>query len=116
MKKPSPLHKSSSDGVQNSIQQLQLNRSSSDSRVSSGKRVIDSAKESWMKFKDDVDSALQKKPNQAGFYKNLADMMHNKMEMLNKCYQFPLKDQPNVKLYFFVLARKIYHSELIVKS
>ena len=84
MKKPSPLHKSSSDGVQNSIQQLQLNRSSSDSRVSSGKRVIDSAKESWMKFKDDVDSALQKKPNQAGFYKNLADMMHNKMEMLNK--------------------------------
>ena len=41
-------------------------------------------RESWMKFKDDVESALQKKPNQAGFYKNLADMMHNKMEMLDQ--------------------------------
>jgi len=83
-KKPSPLNKSSSDGVQNSIQQLQLNRSSSDSRVSSGKRVPDSTRESWLKFKDDVDIALQKKPNQSGFYKNLSDMMHNKMEMLDQ--------------------------------
>ena len=89
LKKPSPLNKSSSDGVQNAIQQQRgsesgLNRASSDSRVSSGKRGFDATKESWLKFKDDVDSALQKKPNQAGFYKNLADMMHNKMEMLDK--------------------------------
>ena len=83
-KKPSPLNKSSSDGVQNSIHQLQLNRSSSDSRVSSGKRVPDSTRESWLKFKDDVDIALQKKPNQSGFYKTLSDMMHNKMEMLDQ--------------------------------
>ena len=46
--------------------------------------MIDQTRESWLKFKDDVDSALQKKPNQAGFYKNLADMMHNKMEMLDQ--------------------------------
>ena len=87
-KKPSPLNKSSSDGVQNSIHLQRgsdsaLNRASSDSKVSSGKRGFDATKESWLKFKDDVDSALQKKPNQAGFYKNLADMMHNKMEMLD---------------------------------
>jgi hypothetical protein len=42
------------------------------------------SRESWLKFKDDVDNALQKKPNQAGFYKNLSDMMHNKMEMLQQ--------------------------------
>jgi hypothetical protein len=91
-KKPSPLNKSSSDGVQNSIHlsrgsDTALNRSSSDSRVSSNvkrEKMIDQTRESWLKFKDDVDSALQKKPNQAGFYKNLADMMHNKMEMLDQ--------------------------------
>ena len=35
-----------------------------------------------MQFKEDVESAMQRKPNH-GFYKNLSDMMHTKMEMLS---------------------------------
>ncbi len=88
----------------------QLNRSASDSRVSAGKRAADFTRESWLRFKDDVDNALQKKPNQAGFYKNLADMMHNKMEMLDQVsiskhfyqifYQNLTKFWPNFKQMF----------------
>ena len=43
----------------------------------------DSVTKAWMKFKEEVETALQKKPNQ-GFYKNLSDMMHTKMEMLRR--------------------------------
>ncbi|TRY70221.1 hypothetical protein TCAL_17259 [Tigriopus californicus] len=66
-----------------------LNRTASESRAidkkgakSREKKKTDITK-AWMQFKDDVESALQRKPNQSGFYKNLSDMMHTKMEMLN---------------------------------
>ena len=36
----------------------------------------------WLKFKEDIESAMQKKPN-SGYYKNLSDMMTTKMEMLS---------------------------------
>ena len=100
---PAPLNKSSSDGVQNAYppgqpsyqaQQLtqqhqqQLSRTSSDPRVSSQRSADHRKRENkdvvakaWLQFKADVENALQKKPNH-GFYKNLSDMMHTKMEML----------------------------------
>lgn len=66
-----------------------LNRTASESRAidkkgakSREKKKTDITK-AWMQFKDDVESALQRKPNQSGCYKNLSDMMHTKMEMLN---------------------------------
>ena len=42
----------------------------------------------WLKFKDDIESAMEKKPKQ-GFYKNLSDMMHSKMEMLDQVGPIP---------------------------
>ena len=43
----------------------------------------------WLKFKDDIESAMEKKPKQ-GFYKNLSDMMHSKMEMLDQVGHFDI--------------------------
>ncbi len=100
-----PLNKSSSDGVQNGADDIAaaqgqvspttghlLGRTTSDPRAaaritgggsSNKKSKKDSVTKAWMQFKEDVESALRKKPNQQGFYKNLSDMMHTKMEMLS---------------------------------
>ena len=46
-------------------------------------RQRDVVTKAWLQFKDDVENALLKKPNHTGLYKDLTDMMHTKMEMLN---------------------------------
>ena len=78
-KLPSPLHKSSSDGVQNGLKaaELALRRTYSDPRQREKQEIT----KAWLKFKEDIEAAMQKKPN-SGYYKNLADMMTTKMEML----------------------------------
>ena len=49
-----------------------------------GKCSMQEVAEAWLRFKDDVDNAMElKKPN-SGFYKNLSDMMHSKMKMLDQ--------------------------------
>jgi len=77
---PSPLHKSSSDGVQNGLKaaELALRRTYSDPRQREKQEIT----KAWLKFKEDIEAAMQKKPNTGGYYKNLADMMTTKMEML----------------------------------
>ena len=79
-KLPSPLHKSSSDGVQNGLKaaELALRRTYSDPRQREKQEIT----KAWLKFKEDIEAAMQKKPNTGGYYKNLADMMTTKMEML----------------------------------
>jgi hypothetical protein len=40
--------------------------------------------EAWLRFKEDVDAAMTRKPGgSGGLYKDLSDMMHTKMEMLD---------------------------------
>ena len=51
---------------------------------SARERQRDVVTKAWLQFKDDVESALLRKPNHTGLYKNLTDMMHTKMEMLNE--------------------------------
>ena len=53
------------------------------SSKSARERQRDVVTKAWLQFKDDVENALLKKPNHTGLYKNLTDMMHTKMEMLN---------------------------------
>ena len=76
---PHPFHKSSSDGVQNGLKaaELALRRTYSDPRQREKQEIT----KAWLKFKEDIEAAMQKKPN-SGYYKNLADMMTTKMEML----------------------------------
>ena len=50
---------------------------------SARERQRDVVTRAWLQFKDDVENALLRKPNHTGLYKNLTDMMHTKMEMLN---------------------------------
>ena len=95
MNKKRPFNKSNSDGVQQSLADvygdhyghLAVERTVSDNRSTlSGHSRRGSNKDSvakaWLQFKEDIESAMQKKPNQ-GFYKNLSEMMHTKMELLN---------------------------------
>ena len=97
---PPPLNKSNSDGVQNSVGngQLGLSRTNSDSSKSkiAAKRNerMQEVADAWMRFKDDIENAMEKKPNH-GFYKNLSDMMHTKMEMLDQ-----VGDQISPSAYF----------------
>ena len=104
---PPPLTKSGSDGVQNAVSGTQgasrvsLNRTLSDNRgqipprspgpppspKGGGPKAAGAnaaqVQAAWLKFKDDIESAMEKKPK-CGFYKNLSDMMHSKMEMLDQ--------------------------------
>ncbi len=51
---------------------------------SAKERQRDVVTKAWLQFKDDIENAMLKKPgSQSGLYKNLSDMMHTKMEMLN---------------------------------
>ncbi len=98
------LNKSSSDGVQNGADDIAsalsqvygtsasasrpVSRTSShDTRSlkssSSKGKSKESVQKAWMQFKEDVESALRRKPNQQGFYKNLSELMSDKMDMLN---------------------------------
>ena len=64
-----------------------LNRSNGNvnqNSVAHGKCSMQEVAEAWLRFKDDIDNAMElKKPN-SGFYKNLSDMMHTKMKMLDQ--------------------------------
>ena len=62
-----------------------LNRSNGNvNSASQGKCSMQEVAEAWLRFKDDIDNAMElKKPN-SGFYKNLSDMMHTKMKMLDQ--------------------------------
>lgn len=84
---PPPLNKSGSDGVEKKIGDLNLNRTYSDPHRASpygrqNSREKQEIAKAWLKFKEDIEAAMQKKPN-SGYYKNLADMMTTKMELLN---------------------------------
>ena len=80
--------KQNSDGVQNGINkmsELALSRTYSDPKYTYGRQNSRDKQEiakAWLKFKEDIEAAMQKKPN-SGYYKNLADMMTTKMESLN---------------------------------
>ena len=85
----SKLAKTPSDGVQSafglkSSPEFVLNRTMSDPKTYQRQHSREKAEiaKAWLKFKEDIESAMQKKPN-SGYYKNLADMMTTKMEMLN---------------------------------
>ena len=55
--------------------------------------------DAWLRFKDDIENVLElKKPN-AGFYKNLSDMMHSKMRMLDQ-----------VEFYIFTFCVELIHA------
>ena len=62
-----------------------LNRSNGNvNSATQGKCSMQEVAEAWLRFKDDIDNAMElKKPN-SGFYKNLSDMMHTKMKMLDQ--------------------------------
>ena len=83
---PPPLMKSPSDGVQNGAKavELALSRTYSDPKYygRQNSREKQEIAKAWLKFKEDIEAAMQKKPN-SGYYKNLADMMTTKMELLN---------------------------------
>lgn len=83
---PPPLNKSGSDGVEKKIGELNLNRTFSDPHGRPYGRQNSREKQeiakAWLKFKEDIEAAMQKKPN-SGYYKDLADMMTTKMELLN---------------------------------
>ena len=86
-KVPPPFMKSPSDGVQNGVKaaELALSRTYSDPKGTYGRQNSREKQEiakAWLKFKEDIETAMQKKPN-SGYYKNLADMMTTKMESLN---------------------------------
>ena len=96
--------KSPSDGVQNGLKsaELALSRTYSDPKggyYQSGVYGRQNSREkqeiakAWLKFKEDIEAAMQKKPN-SGYYKNLADMMTTKMESLNTT------DQVGKLIYF----------------
>ena len=78
--------KSPSDGVQNGVKavELALSRTYSDPKYygRQNSREKQEIAKAWLKFKEDIEAAMQKKPN-SGYYKNLADMMTTKMELLN---------------------------------
>ena len=82
----SKLHKTPSDGVQFGFKSPEyvLNRTMSDPKSYQRQHSREKAEiaKAWLKFKEDIESAMQKKPN-SGYYKNLADMMTTKMEMLS---------------------------------
>ena len=85
---PPPFLKQNSDGVQNGfnkMSELALSRTYSDPKYTYGRQNSRDKQEiakAWLKFKEDIEAAMQKKPN-SGYYKNLADMMTTKMESLN---------------------------------
>jgi hypothetical protein len=85
---PPPFLKQNSDGVQNGfnkMSELALSRTYSDPKHTYGRQNSRDKQEiakAWLKFKEDIEAAMQKKPN-SGYYKNLADMMTTKMESLN---------------------------------
>ena len=93
----SPLNKSGSDGVQKFVAENRefLSRTLSDPKSygRQNSREKQEIAKAWLKFKEDIEAAMQKKPN-SGYYKNLADMMTTKMESLN--------DQVGLKLLFSV--------------
>ena len=83
------MAKTPSDGVQSafglkSSPEFVLNRTMSDPKSYQRQHSREKAEiaKAWLKFKEDIESAMQKKPN-SGYYKNLADMMTTKMEMLS---------------------------------
>jgi hypothetical protein len=76
------LSRTSSDPSRN---HLSGSSSSSKSGANTSKeKQRDVVAKAWLQFKDDIENAMLQKPNQAGLYKNLSDMMHTKMEMLNE--------------------------------
>ena len=105
---PPPFLKSPSDGVQNGLKsaELALSRTYSDPKggyYQSGVYGRQNSREkqeiakAWLKFKEDIEAAMQKKPN-SGYYKNLADMMTTKMESLNTT------DQVGEFIYFETIS------------
>jgi hypothetical protein len=92
---PPPLNKSSSDGVEKGFKaaELALSRTFSDPKATSPYHLRHQSREktevtkAWLKFKEDIEAAMQKKPNR-GYYKDLSDMMNTKMEMLSDEVQF----------------------------
>eukprot|EP00095_Tigriopus_kingsejongensis_P008531 maker-scaffold81_size397536-snap-gene-1.16 protein:Tk08531 transcript:maker-scaffold81_size397536-snap-gene-1.16-mRNA-1 annotation:"hypothetical protein CB1_000765096" len=90
-RRPKPYTKSHSDDMstpQSGRNHPEIQRTASDSRSSERKCAKSrqdkkNIAQAWMQFRDDVECALQRKPNQVGFYKDLTDMMHSKMEVLN---------------------------------
>ncbi len=102
--KKHPLNKSSSDGVSEESVHGIVSRTASSSTSSSGhhhhKKVTkkESVEKAWLRFKDEVDEAMRRKPGEGqGFYKNLSDMMHTKMEMLGKSDEVGLKFEFRIK-------------------
>ncbi len=84
---PSPFNKSPSDGVQRAFESIgsPLSRTYSDPKSygRQNSREKQEIAKAWLKFKEDIEAAMQKKPNASGYYKNLTDMMTTKMESLN---------------------------------
>ena len=102
---PPPLMKSPSDGVQNGLRaaDLALSRTYSDPRPAFGRQHSREKAEiakAWLKFKEDIESAMQKKPN-SGYYKDLSDMMTTKMESLNNS-----ADQVGIHLLIHLIKQR----------
>ena len=72
-----------------------LHRTISDSKMaagtekggSGGKRSPqhkNSVTKAWLQFQADIEAALFRKPSNNGMYKNLSDMLHNRMDQLEQ--------------------------------
>ena len=73
-------------------------------------RQRDVVTKAWLQFKDDVENALLRKPNHTGLYKNLTDMMHTKMEMLNDESTEVGRRMENAKCIFLLRARVVFNA------
>ena len=71
-----------------------LHRTISDSKMAAGSEKGSGGKRSpqhknsvtkaWLQFQADIEAALFRKPSNNGMYKNLSDMLHNRMDQLEQ--------------------------------
>ena len=68
-----------------------LHRTISDSKMAGGDKAgkrspqhKNSVTKAWLQFQADIEAALFRKPSNNGMYKNLSDMLHNRMDQLEQ--------------------------------
>ena len=69
-----------------------LHRTISDSKMAGGDKTPgkrspqhkNSVTKAWLQFQADIEAALFRKPSNNGMYKNLSDMLHNRMDQLEQ--------------------------------
>ena len=71
---------------------MSLHRTISDSKMTADASKVgrkspqhkNSVTKAWLQFQADIEAAMFRKPSNNGMYKNLSDMLHNRMDQLEQ--------------------------------